>query len=67
MAFAYCPDCSARIYLGRRPWLGQPIMCDYCDADLTITKLNPPKLDWADADWEEEPELELDQGAAIQA
>jgi lysine biosynthesis protein LysW len=48
MAFAYCPDCGARIYLGRKPWLGQPAMCDQCEADLEVIRVNPPALDWVD-------------------
>lgn len=61
MAFAYCPDCASRIYLGRRPWLGQPVLCDNCDADLAIVRLNPPQLDWVDelVDVEEPQEEEL--------
>lgn len=61
MAFAYCPDCAMRIYLGRRPWLGQPVFCDNCDADLEIVRVNPPQLDWVDelVDIEEPREEEL--------
>ncbi len=65
MAFAYCPDCAGRIYLGRKPWVGQPAICDYCDADLEVVKLNPLQLDWADnvpdEDPEEDRELELEK------
>lgn len=55
MAFAYCPDCASRIYLGQRPWLGQPVFCENCDADLEVVRLGPPQLDWVDelADAEE--------------
>lgn len=61
MAFAYCPDCASRIYLGRRPWVGQPVSCDNCDADLEIVRLNPPEVDWVDelVDVEEPQEEEL--------
>ncbi len=65
MAFSYCPDCAARIYLGRRPWIGQPVTCDTCDADLEVVAVNPPLLDWAgevgDDVWEKDWEEELDQ------
>jgi lysine biosynthesis protein LysW len=65
MAFAYCPDCAARIYLGRKPWVGQPVMCDVCDADLEVVGLNPPQLGWtdemADGGWQEEQDLELEK------
>ncbi|MGD2206911.1 MAG: lysine biosynthesis protein LysW [Anaerolineae bacterium] len=57
MAFVYCPDCASRIYLGRRPWLGQPAMCDHCNADLEVIELDPPQVDWVDElasrDWED--------------
>jgi lysine biosynthesis protein LysW len=56
MAFAYCPDCGRRIYLSRKPWKGQPITCDYCDADLEVVDLNPPRVDWADNVTDDEPE-----------
>ncbi len=70
MAFAYCPDCAARIYLDGKPWLGQPVFCHYCDADLEVVHLNPLELDWAenvaddewenaaDVDWQEDWDLE---------
>jgi alpha-aminoadipate carrier protein LysW len=64
MAFAYCPDCVRRIYLGRKPWIGQPVTCESCGADLEVVDLNPLELDWAgdlpDEDLEEEWELELE-------
>lgn len=60
MAFAYCPECSARIYLGRKPWKGQPAFCDNCEADLEVVSLNPPGLDWTDNLFEEDLE-EQDQ------
>lgn len=69
MAFAYCPDCGSRIYLGHRPWLGQPAVCDQCEADLEVVRLNPPGLDWVDelADdlWQQEPELLSDADLAL--
>jgi lysine biosynthesis protein LysW len=65
MAFAYCPDCAGRIYLSRKPQLGQPAVCDYCDADLEVVGLNPPQLDWTDnvtdGDLEEDWEFELEK------
>ena len=55
MSFAYCPDCGVRIYVGRRPWQGQPVSCDSCDADLEVVSTNPLALDWPgesfDEDW----------------
>lgn len=67
MAFAYCPDCSARIYLGRKPWLGQPTTCDYCDSDLEVVQLNPPLLDWTDGEWEDTVESETEELVSIHA
>jgi lysine biosynthesis protein LysW len=65
MAFAYCPDCAGRIYLGRKPQLGQPAVCDYCDADLEVVGLNPPELEWTDNvtddDLEEDWEFALEK------
>jgi lysine biosynthesis protein LysW len=63
MAFAYCPDCAERIYLGSHPWVGQPITCDRCDADLEVTDLKPPVLDLTDdllsEDWVEDSKSRL--------
>ncbi|MGD9049174.1 MAG: lysine biosynthesis protein LysW [Anaerolineae bacterium] len=62
MAIAYCLDCGARIYLGRKPWVGQAAFCDSCGTDLEVTRVNPPELDWTDnlvdVDREEEAEPE---------
>jgi lysine biosynthesis protein LysW len=48
MAFAYCPDCAGRLYVGKRPWVGQPVSCDHCDADLEVVQVNPLVVDWTD-------------------
>jgi hypothetical protein len=48
MAVAYCLDCGTRIYVGRKPWVGQAVYCDRCDADLEVTHVNPLELDWID-------------------
>jgi len=62
MAFAYCLDCGDRIYLGRKPWVGQPAFCEQCGADLEVTRINPLEVEWTDdlvdTDPEEEPALE---------
>jgi lysine biosynthesis protein LysW len=63
MAFAYCLNCGTRLYLGQRPWVGQAVFCDRCDADLEVTGLHPLELDWTenlvneDQDQLREPEL----------
>jgi hypothetical protein len=65
MAFAYCLDCGSRIYLGAKPWKGQPVFCERCDADMEVTRVNPLELDWTDnlidgePDQDQEQELEL--------
>jgi lysine biosynthesis protein LysW len=48
MAVAYCLHCGDRIYLGKRPWIGQAAYCERCGADLEVTQLNPLELDWTD-------------------
>ncbi len=67
MAFAYCPECSARIYLGRKPWVGQPATCDDCEADLEVTHLNPPRLEWVDSEWEDDATLQPEQSSYAEA
>jgi hypothetical protein len=46
MAFEYCLDCAKRVYVGKRPWVGQAVFCDRCGADLEVTRLRPLELDW---------------------
>ena len=62
MAVAYCLDCGSRIYLGRKPWVGQAAYCDSCGSDLEVTQINPLEIDWTDnlvdVDPEENTELE---------
>jgi hypothetical protein len=62
MAFAYCLDCGGRIYVGRKPWVGQEAFCERCGADLEVIGVNPLELEWSDsvvdASPEEEPEEE---------
>jgi hypothetical protein len=63
MAFAYCLHCGGRIYLGAKPWVGQPAFCELCDADMEVTSVSPLELDWSDYVAEEdlqEDELALD-------
>ena len=64
MAFAYCLDCGGRIYLGRKPWVGQEAFCELCGADLEVIRINPLELEWSDdlvdIDQEEEEELEAE-------
>jgi hypothetical protein len=64
MAFSYCLDCANRIYLGKRPWVGQAVFCGRCGADLEVTHLNPLQLDWiedlVDDEQDQLTELELE-------
>ena len=48
MAFAYCLACGGRIYLGRRPWVGQAAFCEECGSDQEVTKVSPLTLSWTD-------------------
>jgi lysine biosynthesis protein LysW len=48
MAFAYCLDCGDRIYLGRKPWVGQEAFCERCGADMEVIRTNPLELEWTD-------------------
>jgi lysine biosynthesis protein LysW len=56
-------DCAKRIYLGKRPWVGQAVFCDRCGADMEVTRLNPLELDWTEylvnEDQGQLPELQL--------
>jgi lysine biosynthesis protein LysW len=49
MAIAYCLDCSGRIYLENRPWVGQDVYCERCGAELEVVQVNPLALDWTDS------------------
>jgi lysine biosynthesis protein LysW len=63
MAFAYCLDCGDRIYLGRKPWIGQDAFCERCGADLEVICTNPLELersDLVDTGLEPEPEWETE-------
>ena len=48
MAFSYCPDCGGRIQVDRRPWIGQPVFCPRCDADLEVVETSPTRLESTD-------------------
>lgn len=44
---ADCPSCATRIYLSRRPRLGDIIICRECEETLEVVRLTPLELDWA--------------------
>jgi len=43
---AYCVDCDQLITFKKKPRLDQTIVCQHCDAMLTVVELNPIVLDW---------------------
>jgi alpha-aminoadipate carrier protein LysW len=55
MATVSCPDCGQKISLVRA-WEGQLITCSNCNAELEVISLDPPELDWAYVEPEEEEE-----------
>jgi lysine biosynthesis protein LysW len=65
MASWYCPDCGGRIQLDGRPWIGQPVFCPRCDADLEVVETNPLRLELTDnlledsweRDWQAEVQM----------
>jgi RNA polymerase-binding transcription factor DksA len=63
MTVAYCLDCGGRIYLGRRPWVGQAAYCERCGSDLEVTKVSPLTVDWIDdlVDEDSEESVGLDR------
>jgi lysine biosynthesis protein LysW len=40
--------------------VGQPAYCEECGADLEVTSINPPQVEWADDLVDAEPEQEMD-------
>ncbi len=46
MSTALCPNCESRVKINAKPRLGQIYICDSCDMELALTRLNPPALDW---------------------
>lgn len=62
MAFAYCPDCLARVNLTRIAKIDQMVTCWCCGAVLRVIDLNPLPLDWVTEavgeGWEEDWDLE---------
>ncbi|MCB9419793.1 MAG: hypothetical protein H6667_08310 [Ardenticatenaceae bacterium] len=44
---AKCPDCRSVIEFMAMPRLDQTVVCENCEATLTVVNLNPIELDWA--------------------
>ena len=56
MTHAFCPECDAKITVGRDPSEGQQVSCPQCGAYLMVVGVSPLELDWAFDD----EELEYD-------
>lgn len=54
---ATCPECGAAVFVDN-PELDDEVVCEECDSELIVVKLNPLKLDWAyeedDDDWDDD-------------
>ncbi len=72
MAIAFCPDCGHRVKLGSGAREGQLVICPNCNAELEVISLDPPELDWAylepeeeedylDEDWDEDWDEDEDE------
>ncbi|MCA9923633.1 MAG: hypothetical protein KC419_20225 [Anaerolineales bacterium] len=44
---AICPACGSRLRFRFPLQLGEFIVCDECDTELEVVRMNPLKLDWA--------------------
>ncbi len=60
-ATAVCPSCGADVELGRKPQIGDLVVCPECEAELEVISVNPLELDWAydepdEAVWQEDEE-----------
>jgi lysine biosynthesis protein LysW len=47
VARAVCPGCRRKIELEPQIERGEWVTCPHCQADLEVSSLNPPLLDWA--------------------
>ena len=58
---AICPACGSRLRFKFPLQLGEFIVCDECDTELEVMKINPLKLDWAyDDPYEDDDDLDDD-------
>jgi lysine biosynthesis protein LysW len=60
MANGYCINCENRIDLGKKPFIGQSVICNKCGADMEVIELSPIELDWVYGDYEDIDEEELE-------
>ena len=56
MVKAYCPDCEEPIQLKGTPRLGMRLTCPSCGSELELISVDPPAVDWAYDDEEDENE-----------
>lgn len=42
-----CPSCYSDVHFGRRPRLGEVIICRQCEEPLEVVRLKPLKLTWS--------------------
>lgn len=42
-----CPSCAARIHFGKRPHLGDVIVCPECEETFEVVRLEPLKINWS--------------------
>ena len=50
VVIARCPDCGERVRLQGRLYIGRPVTCGNCDAELEVIETEPVELDWVDDD-----------------
>jgi alpha-aminoadipate carrier protein LysW len=58
---ARCPECLAAIRLRDTAELWDPVTCPECHTALEVVSLRPPRLDYMEADWEEDWDEEPDE------
>lgn len=52
MMEAECPSCGESIEVGRKPKMGQRVVCPGCDVELEVVWLDPLELDWPAEEYE---------------
>ena len=50
MTRVYGLDCEGRIILDSSVRLGERLICPHCDAELRVSRIDPPAVDWV-YDW----------------
>lgn len=46
MKYSECPNCERLVNIGKKPRLGQQVICHSCGTKLEIYALDPIELDW---------------------